>query len=74
MFRPLTIIAPSGTVLNAEMPAASSMRGVTAFRTIDVVLGALAGLLPDRVLAAGDGGNSLVGTAQERGSATSTMN
>jgi len=60
MFRPLTIIAPSGTVLNAEMPAASSMRGVTAFRTIDVVLGALAGLLPDRVLAAGDGGNSLV--------------
>lgn len=60
MFRPLTIIAPSGTVLNGEMPAASSMRGVTAFRTIDVVLGALAGLLPDRVLAAGDGGNSLV--------------
>ena len=60
MFRPLTIVAPSGTVLNAEMPAASSMRGVTAFRTVDVVLGALAGLLPDRVPAAGDGGNSLV--------------
>ena len=60
MFRPLTIIVPSGTVLNGEMPAASSMRGVTAFRTVDVVLGALAGLLPDRVPAAGDGGNSLV--------------
>lgn len=60
MFRPLEIIVPSGTVLNGEMPAASSMRGVTAFRTVDVVLGALAGILPERVLAAGDGGNSLV--------------
>jgi N-methylhydantoinase B len=36
------------------------MRGVTGFRTADVVFGALAGLLPDRVLAAGEGGNTLV--------------
>jgi N-methylhydantoinase B len=42
------------------MPAASSMRGVTGFRMVDVVFGALAGLLPDRVAAAGEGGNSLV--------------
>ena len=60
IFRPINIIVPSGTVLHGEMPAASSMRGVTAFRTVDVVLGALAGLVPDRVLAAGDGGNSLI--------------
>ena len=60
IFRPLTIIAPSGTVLNGEMPAASSMRGLTAFRTVDVVFGALAGVVPDRVPAAGEGGNSLV--------------
>jgi N-methylhydantoinase B len=47
-------------VVNVEMPGASSMRGVTGFRLADVVFGALAGLLPDRVLAAGEGGNTLV--------------
>jgi N-methylhydantoinase B len=36
------------------------MRGVTGFRMADAVWGALAGLLPDRVLAAGEGGNTLV--------------
>ena len=60
IFRPLTIVAPPGTVVNGVMPAASSMRGVTGFRIIDTVLGALAGVLPDRVPAAGEGGNSLV--------------
>lgn len=60
MFRPLHVIAPAGTVLNGEMPAASSMRGVTGFRTVDAILGALAGIVPERVLAACEGGNSLV--------------
>ena len=60
MFKPLRIIAPEGTVVNGVMPAASSMRGVTGFRLTDTVFGALAGLLPDRVLAAGEGGNTLV--------------
>ena len=60
MFRPLTIIAPAGTVVNGSMPAASSMRGVTGFRTADVVFGALAQLLPERVMAASEGGNTLV--------------
>lgn len=60
MFKPLKIIAPPGTVVNVQMPGASSMRGVTGFRVTDAVFGALAGLLPDRVLAAGEGGNTLV--------------
>ncbi len=60
MFKPLEIIAPPGTVLNGVMPAASSMRGITGFRLADTMFGALAGLLPDRILAAGEGGNSLV--------------
>jgi len=60
MFRPLKIIAPEGTLVNVSMPGASSMRGVTGFRVTDTVFGALAGLLPDRVLAAGEGGNTLV--------------
>ena len=60
MFRPLRIVAPEGTVVNATFPAASSMRGVTGFRMIDALYGALAGLLRDRVFAAGEGGNTLV--------------
>ncbi len=60
MFRPLEINAPPGTVVNGVMPAASSMRGVTGFRLVDTVMGALAGLLPKRIPAAGEGGNSLV--------------
>ena len=60
IFKPLKIIAPAGTVVNGVMPAASSMRGITGFRLADTVFGALAGLLPDRVLAAGEGGNTLV--------------
>jgi len=71
MFKPLTIIAPPGTVANVEMPGASSMRGVTGFRMADVVWGALAGLLPDRVLAAGEGGNTLVIIGGQRPNKTS---
>ena len=60
MFKPLKVIAPPGSVLHGTMPAASSMRGITGFRLADTVFGALAGLLPDRIQAAGEGGNSLV--------------
>lgn len=60
MFRPLNIITEPGTVVDVVMPGASSMRGVTGFRMVDTIFGALAGLLPDRILAAGEGGNTLV--------------
>ena len=60
IFKPIRVQAPEGTVVNAVMPAASSMRGITGFRLADVTFGALAGLLPDRVQAAGEGGNTLV--------------
>ena len=60
MFRPLRVITEPGSVVNVVMPGASSMRGVTGFRMVDAVFGALAGLLPDRILAAGEGGNTLV--------------
>jgi N-methylhydantoinase B len=60
LFNPIRLIAPAGTVVNVQMPGASSMRGVTGFRMIDAVFGAFAQMLPDRVYAAGEGGNSLV--------------
>jgi N-methylhydantoinase B len=48
------------------MPGASSMRGVTGFRVLDAVNGALAQLIPDRVAAAGEGGNTLAIFGAER--------
>ena len=58
-FRPVKVITKPGTIAEVVMPGASSMRGVTGFRCFDAVNGALAQLVPDRVAAAGEGGNTL---------------
>ena len=57
--RPITVITKPGTVTHVVMPGASSMRGVTGYRISDVMNGALAQLIPDRVPAAGEGGSTL---------------
>ena len=57
--RPITVITKPGTVVHVVMPDASSMRGVTGYRISDVMNGALAQLVPDRVPAAGEGGSTL---------------
>src|SRR4029450_10605272 len=68
-FRPIHIVTKPGTIADVVMPGASSMRGVTGFRVLDAVSGALAQLLPDRVPAAGEGGNTLAifGAARPEG-------
>ena len=58
-FRPINVLTRPGTVAEVVMPGASSMRGVTGFRVLDAVNGALAQLIPERVPAAGEGGNTL---------------
>ena len=60
IFRPIRVIAPEGSILNPVMPAASGMRGVVGFRLSDALFGALAQVVPEKVPAAGEGGNSLV--------------
>jgi N-methylhydantoinase B len=40
------------------LPAATAARGLTGYRMIDCCFGALARMLPDRVFAASDGGNT----------------
>ena len=73
-FRPIHILTKPGTVADVVMPGASSMRGVTGFRILDAVSGALAQLLPDRVPAAGEGGNTLAifGAARPKATASSS--
>ena len=59
-FRPVRVVTRPGTITHVVYPGASSMRGVTGFRAFDAVNGALARLVPDRVPAAGEGGNTVV--------------
>jgi N-methylhydantoinase B len=55
-FRPVTFTLPEGSVVNARPPAAVSAGNVeTSQRITDVVLGALARALPDRIPAASNG-------------------
>jgi N-methylhydantoinase B/oxoprolinase/acetone carboxylase alpha subunit len=64
--RPVSIVAPAGTVVAARPPAAVGAGNVeVSQRVADVCLGALAQALPDRVGAAGQGtmNNVLVGGA-----------
>ena len=55
-FRPIHVIAPEGSLVNPRPPAAVAARGVSGFRIIDAMFGALAQAVPDRVRAAGEGG------------------
>jgi N-methylhydantoinase B len=65
-FRPIHVLTKPGTIAEVVMPGASSMRGVTGFRVLDAVNGSLAQLVPDRVGAAGEGGNTLAIFGAER--------
>ena len=56
--RPIRVIAPERSLFNPERPAAVAARGVSGFRLIDAVFGALAQAVPDKPRAAGEGGTS----------------
>lgn len=60
MLDPVTIVAPEGSVVNAAFPAATAGRAQTCQRIIDVIYGALAPAMPDRVIAASNGANTSV--------------
>ena len=56
LLRPIRVVAPAGTVVNANAPAAMAAGNVeTSQRITDVVLGALAAAAPDRIPAASSG-------------------
>ena len=57
--RAITVIAPLGTIANPVAPAACGARGITGFRMIDCLMGALAQAVPERVPADGSGGATL---------------
>jgi len=60
VFRCIEVHVPEGTVLNPIEPAAVAARALTGYRVFDAMLGALAQVVPDRIPAAGEGGNTVV--------------
>ncbi len=70
-FRAIEVVAPPHSVVNPDFPAACASRGITGFRVMDAVSGALAQAVPDRVPADGEGGNSIIsiGADDEAGNA-----
>ena len=58
-FRAIEVKGPEASVVNPVLPAPCGARGITGFRIIDCVLGALAKAVPGRVPADGEGGNTI---------------
>ena len=72
LMRPIQLVAPAGTVVNAQPPAAVAGGNVeTSQRIVDVLLRALAQALPDRIPAASSGtmNNLTIGGMDTRGGA-----
>ena len=57
--RAIDVIAPAGTVVNPVHPGATGARGITGYRMIDCLFGALAQAVPEKVTADGSGGSTL---------------
>ena len=54
-YKAVRVLAPEGTIVNCLPPAPCLFRSDTAQRVVDVVLGALAQAIPERVIAAANG-------------------
>jgi N-methylhydantoinase B len=67
-FRPIRLQAPEGSLLNARRPAAVAAGNVeTSTRVVDVVLGALAPVLPREIPAASHGSMNNLAMGSDRG-------
>jgi N-methylhydantoinase B len=67
-FRPITVSAPPGCLLNARRPAAVAAGNVeTSTRVVDVIMGALAQAVPARIPAASHGSMNNIAMGSRRG-------
>jgi len=58
LYRPIKVTAPKGSILNCQSPAAVRERTETCQRVVDLIYGALAPAIPERVTAAHNGANT----------------
>ena len=57
--RAIDTVAPQGSLVNPVLPGPCGARGITGYRMIDCLFGALAQAVPDRVRADNSGGSTL---------------
>lgn len=57
--RPISVKAPPGSIMNPRHPGPTGARGITGYRMIDCLFGALAQAVPGKVTADGSGGSTL---------------
>lgn len=60
LYRAISVSVPDGSILNPRRPAPRAARGLTGFRVIDAVIGALHKAVPERCFAAGEGGPTMI--------------
>ena len=60
VWRPVNMIIPEGSLLNPELPGACGGRGATLSRLMDVLMGAEAQIVPDRMPACESGADWLI--------------
>lgn len=60
VFRCIEVRAPKGSILDPLPPAPVAARALTGYRIVDTMFGCLAKIVPDRMPAAGEGGNTVV--------------
>jgi N-methylhydantoinase B len=57
--RAIEVVAPIGSITNPRLPGPCGARGITGYRMIDCLFGALSKAVPERVSADGSGGSTL---------------
>jgi N-methylhydantoinase B len=60
VFRCIEVRAPQGSILDPQPPAPVAARALTGYRVVDAMFGCLAQIVPERMPAAGEGGNTVV--------------
>ena len=63
--RAIDVVIEEATILNPILPAACSARGIIIYRLFDVIMQALAPVVPDRVIAGCEGGPTIVAIGGE---------
>jgi N-methylhydantoinase B/oxoprolinase/acetone carboxylase alpha subunit len=59
-YRPVSVVLPEGSLVNATLPAPVNARMVTVHRIGDTVMGAMSKAVPERIAAAGCGQTSVI--------------
>lgn len=73
LYDSLDISVPKATILSGQRPAPRAARGITGFRTIDAVMGVLAQVVPGQVMAAGEGGATMISVGLDEPDGTSKV-